>query len=346
MSMATPEGRRELDHDEARAELSAYLDGRLAPDQLRLLEQHLGSCRVCAQEMAAVRATRQMLQALPEMRVPRPFTLEAPAARGTRPALFFWLRAATGLAAACFVLVVALPVLMPAALPQSQVAAPEAGQPQSKPGFAADSALRQGRDGQPTPPASAEAAGSAGEAKKQALPNTVAPALPRAAAPAAPAPAEAPASAPAGPAPMPSTQPAPANGAAAAAPQRAAEPALSADKPAAAAASQAPAPADAAFPTNAPTAAPLAAGSGTPETRPTSPAATYSAPSESGGASAGSSTSPDTPTVGTSPTAEAIAPREAESGWDPLAALRSLLGGVTLLLASATGAVWWRHRSR
>lgn len=336
MSMATPGGRRELDHDEAKAELSAYLDGRLAPDQLRLLEQHLGSCRVCAQEMAAVRATRQMLQALPEMRVPRPFTLEAPAARGTRPALFFWLRAATGLAAACFVLVVALPVLMPAALPQSQVAAPAAGQPQSKPGFAADSALRQGRDGLPTPPASAEAAGPTGEAKKQALPATAAPALPRAAAPAAPAPA----AAPAAPAPMPSTQPAPPNGAAAAAPQRAAEPALSADKPAAAAASQAPAPADAAA------AAPLAAGAGTPEPRPTSPAATYSAPSASGGVSAGSSTSPATPSVGISPTAEAIAPREAESGWDPLAALRTLLGGVTLLLASATGAVWWRHRSR
>ncbi|HZK67941.1 MAG TPA: hypothetical protein VFD42_10455, partial [Chloroflexota bacterium] len=113
-----------------------------------------------------------------------------------------------------------------------------------------------------------------------------------------------------------------------------------ADKPAAAAASQAPAPADAAA------AAPLAAGAGTPEPRPTSPAATYSAPSASGGVSAGSSTSPATPSEGISPTAEAIAPREAESGWDPLAALRTLLGGVTLLLASATGAVWWRHRSR
>ena len=342
MSTATPGGRRELDHDEARAELSAYLDGRLAPDQLRPLEQHLGSCRMCAQEMAAVRATRQMLQALPEMRVPRPFTLEAPAARGTRPALFFWLRAATGLAAACFVLVVALPVLMPAALPRTQMAAPAAGQPQSKPGFAADSALRQGRDGEATPPASVEAAGSTGEAKKQALPATAAPAQPRAAAPAAPAPAAAPAAA----APMPSPQPTPPGGAAAAVPQRAVEPANSQEKPSAAAASQAPAPADAAFPANAPAAAPLTAGAGTPEPRPTSLAATYSAPFASGGASPESSTSPATPSVAASPTAEAIAPREAESGWDPLAALRSLLGGVTLLLASATGAIWWRHRSR
>ena len=107
--------KRNMGHEELRESLSEYVDGRLSADERATVESHLLECRECSRELHALQATRQMLQSLPAIRLPRSFTLEATPNRALQPRSFYWLRAATGLAAAAFVVLLALPNVLPIA---------------------------------------------------------------------------------------------------------------------------------------------------------------------------------------------------------------------------------------
>lgn len=55
--------------------LSAYLDAQVTPGERRRIEAHLAECAACRHELAALRQTVTLLQALPRIAVPRAFTL-------------------------------------------------------------------------------------------------------------------------------------------------------------------------------------------------------------------------------------------------------------------------------
>ena len=82
--------------------LSEYVDGRLPAEQREQVDRHLGTCSACREDLESLRATVQLLCAMPVMRVPRPFTLAAPAPRPS--VLFVYLRAATAAATVLFAL--------------------------------------------------------------------------------------------------------------------------------------------------------------------------------------------------------------------------------------------------
>ncbi len=107
--------KRNMGHEALRESLSEYMDGRLSADERATVESHLLECQECSRELHALRATRQMLQSLPPIRLPRGFTLEATPNRALQPRGFYWLRAATGLAAAAFVVLLTLPNVLPIA---------------------------------------------------------------------------------------------------------------------------------------------------------------------------------------------------------------------------------------
>ena len=67
--------RHPADWERQREQLSAYLDGELAPDERATLERHLTDCPACQEELRQLRATRALLRALPVPALPRSFTL-------------------------------------------------------------------------------------------------------------------------------------------------------------------------------------------------------------------------------------------------------------------------------
>lgn len=175
-------------HDWARERMSPYMDGQLSPTEAAQLETHIESCAECADELRALRTTRQLLRTMPSVRLPRAFTLEAAPRRQALPRLFYFLRTATAVTAAVFVALLAASVVLPVSgwAPASAPAALRAAQPAV------------------TAPAAAPAAGS--QAPQRAAPA----AAESKAAPAAQAPAPVPQA--------PAAAPAPAVGSAQAAP--------------------------------------------------------------------------------------------------------------------------------
>lgn len=107
--------KRELSHGEAGELLSSYLDRQLSLGDAARLEAHLQDCPVCCNELEALRATRQLMRALPPVHSPRSFTLQAAPRPVPLPKSFVYLRAATGLAAAVFVALLGARALLPMA---------------------------------------------------------------------------------------------------------------------------------------------------------------------------------------------------------------------------------------
>ncbi len=66
--------------------LSAYLDAQVTPAERRRIEAHLAACVACRQELASLRQTVALVQALPRLRVPHAFTLSAAQVGLDRPA--------------------------------------------------------------------------------------------------------------------------------------------------------------------------------------------------------------------------------------------------------------------
>ena len=63
-----------MQHERFRNLLSDYLEGSLAPADLRELELHLEGCRDCSSAAAALRETLSELRAFPRLEVPPHFT--------------------------------------------------------------------------------------------------------------------------------------------------------------------------------------------------------------------------------------------------------------------------------
>ena len=68
--------------------LSAYVDGEVTPSEVVRVEEHLAGCEECVSELESLRATSNLLRSLPDLEVPRSFTLrEVPAPVGFTPQL-------------------------------------------------------------------------------------------------------------------------------------------------------------------------------------------------------------------------------------------------------------------
>lgn len=57
------------------ARLSAFIDGQLSPEEQAQSETHLHDCAVCQQQLTELRQTIALLHALPQLKLPRSFTL-------------------------------------------------------------------------------------------------------------------------------------------------------------------------------------------------------------------------------------------------------------------------------
>ena len=64
-----------------RGMLSEYIDNRLDSENKSLVERHLETCEACSKELESLRMTVQLLHRVPEVSVPRSFTVTAPAAQ-------------------------------------------------------------------------------------------------------------------------------------------------------------------------------------------------------------------------------------------------------------------------
>jgi hypothetical protein len=106
-------------HPIGEVDLSAYVDGRVSPDERRRLEEHLRSCAACTRKLEGLRTVVAELRRLPPVALPRSFALTATQAAlggGKRPAaeplrwpaagrLYLALRDGAVAAAVLFVLV-------------------------------------------------------------------------------------------------------------------------------------------------------------------------------------------------------------------------------------------------
>lgn len=168
--------------------LSAYLDAQVTPDERRRVEAHLAECAACQRELAGLRQTVALLQALPRVPTPRAFTLaEVQVGRG-RPVgqtarIGGMLRGLAAVSAAALVVVLAATLLRREAwspsLELARVAAPAIVATDVQPQSAA-----------PAPPRAAAVIAPT-KAPAVAEKPTLAPML-RSAAPTAPAPQAAP----------------------------------------------------------------------------------------------------------------------------------------------------------
>jgi len=66
---------RKREHRVVQAQLSLYLDGRLAPEQRSRVEAHLDACSSCQQELRTLRWTRDLLREMPSVPLPRSFVV-------------------------------------------------------------------------------------------------------------------------------------------------------------------------------------------------------------------------------------------------------------------------------
>lgn len=356
--------KRELSHADVRELLSVYLDERLSPDQAAKVETHLSRCGSCRNELESLRATRQLLQLLPAVRPPRSFTLEAAPRPVALPRSFFYLRAATAVAAAAFAALVAVRAVLPmAGLPaaapdvyRATLATAPAAAPAALEEPKAAPALRQpaaevgslsapAQAAAPTP-APAPVAPRAAPAAKAAAPTE------GAAAPALRAAQVAPTQEPAADAaaPLAGATPAPAAAAAAAPaqPERAAVAAPgapAATEPAVAQSGALPiAPATAA---SGPGAAPAVSEAVSPGV--TSGGAGQPGESVAKGAEQGSSAEERNAALALPRAAEPpgpSAPSESLPLLSFLQIIQAAVGALVVVLGVATGAIWWRYRRR
>jgi len=107
--------------------LSEYIDSKLNKADKGIVEAHLEVCDTCSRELESLRITVQLLHSVPEVSVPRPFTVAVPrresvfvpsglslprpvttpAAIALRPTSLRWLRPATAVAAIVLMLLLA-----------------------------------------------------------------------------------------------------------------------------------------------------------------------------------------------------------------------------------------------
>jgi hypothetical protein len=87
---------KSLRHGRWRNNLSAYVDGEIETTRAARLEAHLTTCESCREELADLRATKSLLQRIPQAQAPRSFVLAyIPASEPQRPAPA-WLGALRG----------------------------------------------------------------------------------------------------------------------------------------------------------------------------------------------------------------------------------------------------------
>jgi Putative zinc-finger len=81
--------------------LSEYIDNRLGSEDKSLVEHHLKSCEACSKELESLRMTVLLLHRVPEVSVPRSFTIAVPEPRREGvlgSSSLRWLRPATAVA--------------------------------------------------------------------------------------------------------------------------------------------------------------------------------------------------------------------------------------------------------
>lgn len=101
-------------HHRIERQLSAYLDGELAPAEMAAARAHLAGCATCRVELEELRAGKDLLGRLRAMEPPPGFeaTLHARVSRPGRTLWFAWPRPAMALAAvALAVVLVVVPVV-------------------------------------------------------------------------------------------------------------------------------------------------------------------------------------------------------------------------------------------
>ena len=188
-------------HNRLRTLLSAYIDRQVSEVEVSQVEEHLAGCGECRLELDTLRATVGLLKNLPELEVPRSFTLtESPAPISPTPSIAWAPRIATSAVALLLVVLLvgdALGVITQSA-PSGEIAAPlefRAPAPEAAAPAAAAPAPEAA-----APAAAAPAPEAAAPAATAPAPEAAAPAAAAAAAP-APTPPPAPVAAMAAPAP-------------------------------------------------------------------------------------------------------------------------------------------------
>jgi hypothetical protein len=86
--------------------ISPYIDGRVTQDEKQSLESHLASCHECREELESLRTTVGLLHRLPQVEVPRSFTV-VESKPATAPSIFGRLCWASAVAALVLVLLFA-----------------------------------------------------------------------------------------------------------------------------------------------------------------------------------------------------------------------------------------------
>jgi anti-sigma factor RsiW len=116
----------DLSHDRVESRLSEYIDGRLPQEERLQISRHLQACPSCQESLESLQWTVKLLKQVPAPRLPRQFTLPVPEPRRTTSPWLKWgLATASSLAAAVFVLIVAVDVLSQRSAP-SELALPAA----------------------------------------------------------------------------------------------------------------------------------------------------------------------------------------------------------------------------
>jgi Putative zinc-finger len=90
--------------------LSEYIDNSLSSEDKSFIELHLQTCDDCSKELESLRVTVQLLHRVPEVPVPRSFTVTVPERKRERalaPAGLRWLRPATAIIAVALVVLLA-----------------------------------------------------------------------------------------------------------------------------------------------------------------------------------------------------------------------------------------------
>ncbi|MGB6836109.1 MAG: zf-HC2 domain-containing protein, partial [Dehalococcoidia bacterium] len=96
-------------HPVRREDLSAYLDGRLAPPERARVEEHLAACGRCRQELEELRTVVRALRGLSQVPVPRSFRLSPAQVETARPAARpTWAYGALGAASAAATIIFAV----------------------------------------------------------------------------------------------------------------------------------------------------------------------------------------------------------------------------------------------
>ncbi len=93
-----------------RGMLSEYIDNRLDDEKKTLIERHLQTCEACSKELESLQMTVQLLHRVPEVPVPRSFTVTASEPKRERalgPGSLRWLRPATAVIAIALVVLLA-----------------------------------------------------------------------------------------------------------------------------------------------------------------------------------------------------------------------------------------------